>query len=370
MNFSVFHINCNLIFTSLYYNLFSELSNLGITQNVWIPHKKYHTPRIPKIIENVEYHFAGYQDFFDRVLFRRKINKGIKEFESFHDLLSDYFIHAHTLFSDGALAYEINRKYGNQYMVTVRATDLNLFWKYFPHLHNYGRRIVENASAVVFLNSTYKERMINHLFNENNEHNLDRVHVIPNGLDPFWRSHSPERYKSEGSEIKVLFVGNFIKRKNIKTLVRACTILKNRGEKLTLHLVGAKKAEDSAYNEINDWIEVLPFCKSKEDLAAQYRWADVFVMASFRETFGLVYAEALSQGTPVIFTKGQGFDGWIEEEVCGFSVSPNNAKEIADRIVTLKKNHCENKCLNVAKTFNWQRIAEKYVSIYRNTLSS
>ena len=35
---------------------------------------------------------------------------------------------------------------------------------------------------------------------------------------------------------------------------------------------------------------------------------DIFVMPSINETFGLVYAEAMSQGLPVIYTKGQGFD--------------------------------------------------------------
>ena len=38
-------------------------------------------------------------------------------------------------------------------------------------------------------------------------------------------------------------------------------------------------------------------------------------MASFKETFGLVYFESMSQGTPLIFTKGQGIDGYFEPDI-------------------------------------------------------
>ena len=37
-----------------------------------------------------------------------------------------------------------------------------------------------------------------------------------------------------------------------------------------------------------------------------YRENDIYVMPSIIETFGLVYAEAMSQGLPVIYTRGQG----------------------------------------------------------------
>lgn len=368
LNLSVLHVNTNLIFTSLYYNLFRALSDIGVTQEVWIPHKKYHKPESPEKIKNVKYHFSGYQDTFDRFLFHRKIQKGIKYYESFKNDPSEIVIHAHTLFSDGALAYEIYRKYGTPYVVTVRSTDLIIFWKHFPHLHNYGRKIAQNASAVTFLGPSYRNRMISH-FLPNSNAVRSRAYSIPNGIDSFWLSHPPEVQKESGTEIKVLFVGGFIKRKNVETIVRACTILKNNGENITLRLVGAKKTKDFVYSETNNWIETLPFCKSKEGLAGHYRWADVFVMVSFSETFGLVYAEALSQGTPVIFTKGQGFDGWIKEGACGYGVFPKNAQEIAHSINLLLQRHSEDECVRSSAIFNWQVIANSYLKLYERAIN-
>jgi len=43
-------------------------------------------------------------------------------------------------------------------------------------------------------------------------------------------------------------------------------------------------------------------------------------MPSITETFGLVYAEALSQGLPVLYTRGQGFDRQFEEGEVGYAV--------------------------------------------------
>lgn len=43
--------------------------------------------------------------------------------------------------------------------------------------------------------------------------------------------------------------------------------------------------------------------------------SDIFVMVSHSETFGLVYIEALSQGLPILYTRGQGIDGTLKEKI-------------------------------------------------------
>ena len=60
--------------------------------------------------------------------------------------------------------------------------------------------------------------------------------------------------------------------------------------------------------------------------------SDIFVMPSRYETFGLVYVEALSQGLPVIYTRGQGFDGQIPDGEVGYSVKCNDVNEIAEKL--------------------------------------
>ncbi|WP_319549675.1 glycosyltransferase family 4 protein [Desulfogranum marinum] len=364
MSPTVLHINCNLIFTSLYYNLFRALSNTGISQTVWVPHKKYHIPSEPEKINRLKYYFTGYQDFFDRALFRRKINKGLHTYTAKESSLAADVIHAHTLFSDGALAYELNAKTGIPYIVTVRNTDVNVFWKYFKHLHGYGQRIAKNASAIIFLSPSYKKRMMKPLFSQHYKEFNSRAHVIPNGLDPYWLSCAPVQKKKSDKKVRVLFVGSFVKNKNIEKLVQACSILDAKGLDVALRLVGAMSESDFAYAKKVNWIETLSFSKQKDELREHYRWADVFVMPSFRESFGLVYAEALSQGTPVVFTRGQGFDGWVTEGICGCGVSPRNANEIASKILLLQRDGDEECCRKEAAKFIWKAIAGNYSAIY------
>ena len=89
-------------------------------------------------------------------------------------------------------------------------------------------------------------------------------------------------------------------------------------------------------------------------------------MPSFTETFGLVYAEALSQGLPLIYTKGEGFDKVFPEKHIGVSVNPNNPKDIANAInyIIDNYNNIQKKCAIASKKFSWETIAEVYLQHY------
>lgn len=284
------------------------------------------------------------------------------------DLDKDTVVHAHTLFSDGALAYELCKKKHNPYIVAVRDTDINIFWKYFPHLRQYGRSILEGACSVVFLSPAYRDKTAILLPPCLRQTVLDKSHVIPNGIDSYWFLNGPEKNKNISEEIRVLFVGKFIKRKNIKNLIRSCLFLRKLGYDVSLRLVGATESFHFNYQRKKPWIKVVPFSKSKVELLNHFRWADVFSMPSFTETFGLVYAEALSQGTPVVYSSGEGFDGWVEEGVCGHAVSPRDPEDIARGILRMKNNYNLNKCVESVTPFSWEKIADDYLSIYKEAL--
>ena len=55
-------------------------------------------------------------------------------------------------------------------------------------------------------------------------------------------------------------------------------------------------------------------------------------MISKSETFGLVYFEALTQGLPVVYTAGQGFDGVINNLSVGYAVKSDNVSDIAAKL--------------------------------------
>ena len=94
-------------------------------------------------------------------------------------------------------------------------------------------------------------------------------------------------------------------------------------------------------------------------------------MVSKPETFGLVYVEALSQHLPIIYAKGQGFDGFYPDGYVGYPAEAGNSEDIANKIELLIKNYAaierNVEALDLYIDFSWSNIAKKYLSIY-NTL--
>ena len=99
-----------------------------------------------------------------------------------------------------------------------------------------------------------------------------------------------------------------------------------------------------------------------------YAGCDILLVPSTAETFGMVYLEAMSQGVPVLYTKGQGFDGQFEEGEVGFSVLCGNVKQQAKMLgdVTIEYAQRSARCIDRAKDYAWPIIAKKWVELYLN----
>ena len=91
-------------------------------------------------------------------------------------------------------------------------------------------------------------------------------------------------------------------------------------------------------------------------------------MPSITETFGLVYLEALSQGLPVLCSKGQGIDGFFPPNSVVELVNPSSISDIARgirclfyRLDSVRLMHND-----FLHPFLWSHIAKKYLSLYSN----
>ena len=91
-------------------------------------------------------------------------------------------------------------------------------------------------------------------------------------------------------------------------------------------------------------------------------------MISKREAFGLVYAEALTQGLPIIYTKNQGFDKQFEEGYVGYHVESSDIDEIIQCIKTIISNYKDlsERAEKASQRFSWAEIVKKYVVIYND----
>lgn len=75
---------------------------------------------------------------YDRYIFQLKHSKIYRDIVRKYSITDYSIIHAHSLFSNGYIALRIKQEFGLTYMVVVRNTDVNLFFKNMIHLRKLG----------------------------------------------------------------------------------------------------------------------------------------------------------------------------------------------------------------------------------------
>jgi glycosyltransferase involved in cell wall biosynthesis len=126
----------------------------------------------------------------------------------------------------------------------------------------------------------------------------------------------------------IAWAGRFTPGKGADVLVRA-----SRECALPVRLAGDKERMDGV--QPGDNVQFV-MTKGREEIAAFYRGARMLVVPSiWLETFGLVAAEAMSHGLPVVASRIGGLVENIEDGVTGFLFEPGNHKELAEKLTRL-----------------------------------
>lgn len=133
--------------------------------------------------------------------------------------------------------------------------------------------------------------------------------------------------------IKVLSVANFIKRKNLDKVIKAC----KKNENFELTLIGDGK-EKNNLKKIGKNVIFKGRLKNEEVLG-EMKNSDIFILPSVDETLGLVYLEALACGCITVGTFNDGIDGIIVDGQNGFLTKPsaNEIENTLNRIINLDK---------------------------------
>lgn len=201
-----------------------------------------------------------------------------------------------------------------------------------------------------------------------------KITVVYQSCDEvFYRSASSEEIKKTRSEYGLpdqylLNIGTIEERKNLLTLLKAMTLIKD----IPLVVIGKKK---SYFKKIQRFISRNKLHKRvlflenvpTEDLPAIYKGAEIFIYPSLYEGFGIPLIEALTCGTPVITTK----DGCFPEAGGENSVyiDPANHGQLAQEIKKLLaspelRKNMKDKGLEHAKKFLPEVVANEMMKIY------
>ncbi len=206
-----------------------------------------------------------------------------------------------------------------------------------------------------------------------------KVTVIYNGVNEAFRPLDRrecrdylERKYSIGSDF-ILTPGSLSRNKNIPRLLAAMHILKEKGSRESLVLLGDK--QDPEFGRVFagvrrlglDRTVLFPGFVPREDLPAFYNAASVVVYPTLYEGFGLPVLEAMACGTPVVTSNNSSLP-----EVAGnaaFLVDPRKPEEIAVAVQRLVadealRNELSSRGIVRARQFTWKKAAEETLEVF------
>jgi glycosyltransferase involved in cell wall biosynthesis len=198
------------------------------------------------------------------------------------------------------------------------------------------------------------------------------IAIIPNGID--LPEPAPDALERTASERVVLSLGRLHPKKGLGALLQAWAKVEPVYHDWRLSLIGP--GEERYVGELRAMSRILGLSRvsfggpvygaAKWDA---YHAADLFVLPSLTENFGLTVAEALAAGTPVIATTGTPWSQ-IETEGCGWSVEPAPAALAATLATAMALPQPELRKMGMkgrawmARDFSWNRIACDMVDLY------
>ena len=365
----ILHINSYYSGSMFYKNFYDYQLKSGIDISVFVP--------VSSSI-NDRKDFGSYTTIsknhtkYDRFIFHLKQNKVYSDIINKYDITKFSISHAHSLFTNGYIAMKLKKDFGIPYIVAVRNTDTNIFFRKMIHLRRVGIEILKNADRVIFLSETYKDEVVQKYVPEKYRREVNnKSSIVPNGIDDFWFDNIASQKKEPSStKLRLLQIGDINRNKNIETTVKAVELLILKEYKVRLDVVGKVK-DQKVFCKIKDlnYVHYLG-TKTKEELLEIYRNNDIFILPSINETFGLVYGEAMSQGLPIIYTKGQGFDAQFKVGEVGYAVSYDSSEEIYEAVKKICSNYDEisRMCVDNTGKFRWSKISKEYFQIYSSLI--
>lgn len=251
---------------------------------------------------------------------------------------------------------------------TPRALKTRLFPIYRRLMTEVGAR----ADTILTVSESSRRDVIEHLGISTERHG--DVIAVPNGVAP---EYLPAE-KKHGAEKLVLYVGRFDPYKNVPALIDAFAKVRERcKEPVRLRIVGPA---DPRYPEAAARAQALgldPFITwdgytSDEGLVKAYQNADVFVLLSLYEGFGLTVLEAMACGTPVVCSIRSSLP-----EVAGSAalmVDPADPNQAADAIVRVLDDgklaaELREKGVRQAAKFSWARTATMTLKAYEQAVA-
>ncbi len=367
------HINSYFSTSGLFQQLYDRQVAQGHELNVYVPiSRQYSEDKLAAVGDYTS--VSRNHNQWDRLFFHLKHKKILEDLQSYYSFSKFDIIHAHSTFSNGWLARQIALEYDIPYVVAVRNADLRTFFEKMPWLRNLGLDILRDAAQIIFISkNTCEQVFAKYIPLTEHDSFKAKTRIIANGIDDFWHEN---RYDNKplklNPPLKIVSAGKLTPGKRFIQLADMIESYNQIYDNAQLHVIGPNW-NNKVLKQIEQHEAIIYHGEmNKEELKNFYREMDIFALLSYPETFGLVYPEAMSQGLPVIYSRGEGFDGFFENHQVGVSVALNDQiafNEALQFIIRYYKDLSKNARVGI-EYFKWDHIADQYNELYSDILNN
>lgn len=250
-----------------------------------------------------------------------------------------------------------------------------------------GERQVLRAADVVVAATPAERAQLQWLY----EVRTPQITVVPPGVDlerfqPIPQAQARATLGSPERDKLVLYVGRIEPLKGVDMLIQATDYLLKNGvipaEQFNVNIVGGEAnlsaaEQDEDLRRLQDLADRVGLThkvhflgsKPQEQLPVYYSAADVVVVPSYYESFGMVALEAMACARPVIASRVGGLTYLVQDGVTGYHVPEGSPLALAERLEALLLDGKLRRALGengrkVAQGYSWERVAGEIATLY------
>jgi glycogen synthase len=239
---------------------------------------------------------------------------------------------------------------------------------------------IRGADRVVALTGSERELLIQYCPEAS-----DRIRIIGNGIDGCATVDRTMRHTGRSESLMVLYSGRFVERKGVGDLLAAIPLVLPRVPTARFVLIGGHRHCSQAEME-HWWLPpaLYPFRShiyftgwlAPNDLDEWYRTADILVVPSRYEPFGMVILEGMLHGLPIVASAVGGPAEILENGRTGFLFPPRDVDALACAILQFLENPNLRRQIGtvaakeVRKKWLWTHIVEKMWGVYQEAMQT
>tara|TARA_B100001057_G_scaffold85312_1_gene81162 strand:- start:47322 stop:48440 length:1119 start_codon:yes stop_codon:yes gene_type:complete len=331
--------------------------------------------RLNVFSDNLFYHEVSIKNYplFDYPPYETSLTSKLVEIVEFEklDIIHVHYAIPHA--SSALLAKEILKDMGKNIPVitTLHGTDITLVGK-DPSCKPVINYSINKSDGVTAVSNSLKNETVS-IFNISNE-----IDVIPNFIDINKYQNvkrNPYRGKLCGKgERLIVHTSNFRKVKRIQDVINIfCKINKEIPSKLIMIGDGPERANIESLTRSLCSLKDVVFIGKIPDVENVLHNADLFLLTSEKESFGLSALEAMASSVPVISSNAGGLPELVQDGVSGYTCDIGDVNAMSEKAIEIldKKNInlFKNNAFKTASKYDISIILPKYIEFYKKILN-